>query len=271
MTDLFMPVAVDDSGGDPATFYATFDDKLTPLWSSDDGLEIWSSSDPGMSSIYAPIKTAMRYLPSGFVLDGLEITVNTLQLQTWPVSYTDLKETLGASVPSTITIENVDEASVRTAVDTILTAMGRTSTAVDTFMEGNGLLKIDPGTNIATAAVGVSPPEAAKPNYMKITMSDGFGADLNCVEFFSNAAEASGVDKALHPLLSQLDLDGWVEVLVVDSSGSPITGETYNLYLLDGTTRTGVTDADGKISETGITDDSCSLDIVNYPSFALVK
>lgn len=269
MSDIVMPMAFDESGSDPATFYATFDGKLTPFWSAEEGLVIWCSSDAAIARLYAPIKAALRYLPAGYVYQDTPVDVNTLLLSTWPTTYTDLASSLDFKLPSNIALENVDETTVQTAAAAILTDMGKDASAAADFIAGDGLLKVEAGTYIGSAAAGDSPDDATQPQQVIISLYDGQGVEMNPVSFFSSAADVYSIDKTLHPILSQLDLESWLEVYVNDEEGNALVGEAYTLYLPDGSTRTGVTDASGRIYETGLSAGDCGLDITNYPSFTL--
>jgi hypothetical protein len=266
-TALSMPVAVVPVGDDPATFYAGFAGKMTPSWSPSDGLIVWAAAEIDIARLHAPTKAAMRFAPAGTSVGGAPLASDSLLLQTWPTTYVDIKNAIKASVPSEIRFENVAAATVRNSVTPLFTAIGRSSVAVDAFMAGDGLLRVTAGTAIGAAAPAAGAPSAAVPNRVKILMFDGFGASLNALQFFSNAADHAGVDKTQHPMLSQLDLDGWIEVEVLDTSGTRLSGEQYALYLSDGTLRTGTTGASGQIYETGIPAGGWAIDLPNQPSF----
>lgn len=265
-TDLSMPVAVPPSGADPATFYATFAGRLTALWQPATGLSVWLAADPLIARLHAPMKSAMRFAPAGALVGGNPIPVDTVFLQTWPVAYPSIKSALQSAVPSEIRMGNVDPMAVRDSVTPVFSAIGRSNAAVDAFMAGNGLLLVEAGTAIGAAASEQSPPSPATPNRVQIEAFDASGAVLNSVQFFSKAAEHSGVDQSLHPLLSQLSQNDWVEIIVLDESGAPLAGEPYVLYLGDGTSRTGFTDAVGRIFETSIPPGSWGLDLPNNPA-----
>jgi subtilisin family serine protease len=87
----------------------------------------------------------------------------------------------------------------------------------------------------------------------------------------ADATHSLGAYESVRPLLSQPDPPRWIEVTVADKSGKPISGEPYNLYLADGTIRTGTTDASGRIYATDVSAGSWGLDLPNLPSFALFE
>lgn len=266
---LSMPLAVVPAGDDPATIYAGFAGKMMPSWSPSDGLIVWVAAENNIARLHAPTKSAMRFAPAGASVGGVPLALDTLLLQTWPTTYVGIKNAIKTSVPSEIRFENVDAMAVRNSVTPLFTAIGRSNAAVDAFMAGDGLLRVTAGIAIGAAAPTDDAPSAAVPNRVRILMFDSFGAPLNALQFFSNAADYAGIDKTQHPLLSQLDLDGWIEVVVLDTSGTPLSGEQYALYLSDGTNRTGTTDASGRIYETGIPAGGWAIDIPNQPSFEL--
>ena len=268
---LDMPLAVVPVGTDPATYYASFSGKLTPSWSPSEGLVVWVAAENEISGLYAPIKAAMRFAPAGTTIGDTTLATDSILLQTWPTTYITLKRAFPSPVPSEIRIENVDAAVVRTMVSVLFAALGRTTAAVDGFMRGEGLLKVDAGAPIGTAAAATGAPSPTTPNKVKIVMSDAAGNSLNPIQFLSDASDHAGIDSTQHPLLSELDLDGWVEVLVVDASGTPLSGEPYDMYLADGTTRHGNTDASGRIYETGIPIGEWALDLTNHPSFEMLE
>jgi hypothetical protein len=266
-SDLSMPLAVPPTGADLAVFYATFAGRLTPSWSPATGLTVWVAADASIARLYAPLKAAIRFLPVGTLVAGNPTTTNTLVLQTWPAAYVPVKEALQSAVPSEIRMENVDPVTVRNAVTPLFSAIGRMRAAVDSFMLGNGLLLVESGTPIGAAAAAAGPPAPATPNQVRFIAFDPSGAALNPVQFFSEAAEASGIDKTAHPLLSQLNLHGWADIVALDDSDAPLAGEPYVLYLADGTTRVGSTDASGRIFESGIPAGRWGLDLPNHPGF----
>ncbi len=273
MTDnqLSMPLAIPIEGVDPISYYLGFAGKLTASWTPTDGLVVWVASESTISKLHAPVKSAMKFVPAETVINEETIISNTLVLKTWPTDYVSIKETFPSAVPSEIRIENVDSAEVRSAVTPIFTAMGRSDTAVDEFMLGNGLVKATAGIPVGAAAAGSDGPSADTPNYVNISMFDGYGNSINPVQFLSDAAGIMGIDKDQHPLLSQLDLDGWIEVVALDVNDEPLVNEPYTLYLADGTNKSGVTDADGRIYETNLSSEEWAIDLPNHPSFHFVE
>ena len=267
--EMSMPVAVLPTGADPATFFATFAGNLAAFWSPTNGLLISVAAAPDIARLHAPIKAAIKFAPAGFSVGNIVVARNTLFLQTWPMTYLSAKEAIGTSAPAEIRIENVDALAVRAAVSPLFTAIGRSDAAVDIFMAGKGLLKVEAGATIGAAAPDPAAP-AATPNRVKIQLFDGSGFELNPVQFLSDVATHAGIDKNLHPLLAQLDLDGWIEVVVVDEKGAPIAAEPYILYLGDGTTRSGTTGPDGRIYEAGIPAGNWGIDLPNLPSFSVM-
>jgi hypothetical protein len=264
-----MPLAVPPNGVDPVAFYATFAGNLTASWTSDAALVVWVSPDIDIARLHAPMMAAIRFAPPGILVRGAPVIEHTIVLQTWPVSYVAIQDALASTVPSEIHMENVDPATVRLAVTPLFEALGRSDAAIDAFMAGDGLLRVNPGTAIGAAASVTGAPVPARPNRVSIQTFDASGQAVNPVQFFSNAADHTGIDKTQHPLLSQLDLDGWVEIFVVDASATPLANEPYVLYLSDETTRMGSTDANGRIFETGIPAGGWALDVPDHPSIAL--
>lgn len=270
--DFSMPVAVPPSGSDSAAFYGGFAGKLRASWTPAEGLIVWVAAEANIARLHAPVKAALRFAPAGASVGGTRIEVNTLFLQTWPTAYTALKAAIRSPVPTEIRFENPDTAAVRNAVQPLFTALGRAQPAVDAFMRGEGLLRVAAGTAIgAAAAAGAGAPSPATPNRVRILLFNSAGAALNPVQFFSDAADHARVDKVRHPLLSQLDLNGWLEVIAADASGSPLADEPYELFLGDGTTRRGRTDANGRIFEQRIPAGGWGLDLTNHPAFTLLE
>lgn len=267
---LSMPVAVPPPETDPVAFYATFVGKLTASSSPDTGLSVQVSAEAEITGLYAPIKAAMRFVPAGTQVGETTVVADTLILQTWPPAYISLKDEMETPLPSEIHVENVDAQAVRNAVQPLFAAINRSDEAVESFMTGDGLLKVEAGTPVGAAAVDENAVSPETPDSVKILLFDATGTTINPLPFLVNVADLLQIDKTQHPLLSQLDLDGWVEVVVIDAVGAPISGEAYTLYLADGTTRTGVTDENGRIYETGISAGGWWIDIPGYPSFALL-
>jgi hypothetical protein len=265
---LTMPLAVPPEGADPSSFYASFANKLTSSWSPTTGLEVWLAAEPEIGGLYAPIKSALRFAPAGTLLRGTVLSTDTLVLTTWPTTYVDLKNVMD-SIPTEILMENVDTNSVRSAVEPLFTALGRSQNAVDAFMAGNGLLRIPARTLIGSGATMSNPPTASKPIYLRIVLLDGSGSEINTLQFFSDTATYLGIDTTQHPLLSQLDLHGWIEITVLDASGIPLINEPYKLFFEDGSSRGGTTNNKGRIYESGIPLGSWALDLPNHPSFSL--
>src|SRR4051794_24865241 len=114
MTDaqLSMPVAVPSAGTDPTTFYSKFVGKLTPAWSPQTGLVVWVANEADIARLHAPMKAAMRFLPSGTDVGGTPVSADTLLLQTWPTNYVAIKDEIRSAVPSEIRLENVDTVAV---------------------------------------------------------------------------------------------------------------------------------------------------------------
>lgn len=259
-----LPLAVLPDGADPATFYGAFAGELTAAADGDD-VTVWLADDDAIGALYAPLKAAMRFAPAGTTAD-----VDTLVLETWPLAYTDLLPVLGSTVPAQVLIGNVDPDGVRAAVRELYVAIGKPETAVDAFLTGDGLLLVEVGAPIGTAAAGVLPPDPALPDSVTITASDSDGLPVNVTQFFADDATLAGIDTTLHPLLAAITLEGWIDVLVLDTAGDPITTEPYDLYLSDGNIRSGVSDADGRIAETGMPSGDWALDLPGQPSFAFV-
>lgn len=268
--DLNMIMAIVPDGVDPATHYAPFAGKLTSSWSITDGLFVWCAADVELSKVYAPMKAAMKFVPSGGTSDGIAMTTNTIFLQTWPAVYGSNKEKLGSGVPVVIRVESIDEASVRAVIESLYSAMGRSAADVDAFMSGNGLAMINSGVMIGNAAPGVNPPNPALPNYVRVIMSDSSGEYINPVQFFTAVADATSIDKAADPVLSQLSLDGWVEIVCLDEDDSPLVNEPYVMYLADESTREGVTDSAGRIFEDSVPAGDWAIDLLNHPSFTFI-
>jgi hypothetical protein len=268
-TEFSMPMAVPPNGVDPLAFYATFAGRLLASWMPATGLEIWVAADIAVARLHAPIKAAMRFVPAGTPVGGAPTTEHTIVLQTWPVSYVAIQDALASTVPSEIHMENIDPAAVRQAVTPLFEAIGRSAAAIDAFMAGDGLLRVNASTAIGAAAPAAGAPAPATPNRVRIQLFDSSGRAVNPVQFFSDTADHVGIDKTQHPLLSQLDLSGWVEIFVTDASGVPLANEPYVLYLGDGSNRMGNSDASGRIFEAGIPAGGWALDAPNHPSFAL--
>lgn len=255
-----LPLAVLPDGADPATFYGTFTGRLTAEQDGD-AVTVWVDADPALAAVHAPVKAAMRYAPD----------TDTLVLQTWPLAYTDLEPALESTVPATVLIGNVDPAGVREATRALYVAIGRPETSVDAFLAGDGLLLVEVGTPIGTAAAAAAPPDPARPHSVLVSATDADGAAVNVTQFFADGAALAGIDATLHPLLASIPLQGWIDVLVVDAAGAPLVAEPYELHLSDGTVRLGATDAEGRVVEAGMPPGGWGLDLSNQPSFAFVE
>lgn len=266
-----LPIAVPPEGTDPLTFYGTFSGKISASWTPATALVVWLDASPDIARLHAPMKAAMRFVPTGTELHGAPAPADILILQTWPIDYARAKEELAGVIPSVIQIENVDRPAVRAAVSTLFTAIGRNEAAVDSFMTGDGLLKVGAGIDIGAAAPGSGAPSPATPNKVTIRLYDGEGQEANPVQFFSEAAEQAGIDGSAHPLLSLLDTQGWIELVITDAAGTPLAGEPFDLFFSDGTTRSGATDGDGRIFETSVPPGPWGLDLLNHPSFEIVS
>jgi hypothetical protein len=268
MADFAMPVA-QPPPGDPAAFYATFAGKLTAAWNPGTPLAIRLDAPAAIAAVYAPIKSAMKYVPAGGMLAGAPVASNTVVLSTWPTTFVAAKETLGTAVPAEFRIANVDGPSVRAFAAAEYAALGGAVADVDAFMAGNGLLRVQAGAAIGTAAAVAGAPPAT-PNGVDVVLLSGRGDALNPLEFFALAADAVGINRAQHPLLAALPIDGWVELLLVDSTGAPIANTAYVLYLSDGTQRNGNSDAGGRVYETGLPAGAWQLDVPAHPSIELL-
>ena len=260
-----LPLAVLPEGADPVAFYGTFTGKLTAT-ADGDAVTVWAAAEEGIARVHAPLKAAVRFAPAGSTVD-----TDTLELQTWPLSYTDLEPVLGSTVPAQVLIGNVDAAAVRAAVRDLYVSIGKPETSVDAFMTGDGLLLVPTGTPLGGAAAGTAPPDPARPNSVEISATDAAGEPVNVTQLFADGATLAGIDATLHPLLADIPLEGWIDILVLDESGAPLPAEPYDLYLSDGTTRSGVSDTDGRISETGMPPGAWGLDLPGQPSFAFVE
>jgi hypothetical protein len=254
-----MPVAVVPASTDAAAFYATFTGKVA-VTPGADGLVIDLGSDPAVMRLYAPLKAAMRYVPAD----------NSVLLETWPASYVSLRDQFSSPVPTRITFRGVDAQAVRDAVTPIVTALGRPVAAVDRFMAGDGLVRVLAGSAIGAAAPAPSPADASRPRQVSLSMEDATSQSVNAIQFLTEAATLAGIDATLHPLLNRLETEGWVEVFVLARDGTPLTNVAYVLYLSDDSVRTGQTDSEGRVFETGLPPGGWSMDLPEHPSFELV-
>jgi len=263
-----MPLAVPPPDVDPATFYARFEGKLVGEWSPSKGLLVSVDRAPDIARLHAPIKAAMRFVKAGTLVRNTVVPKDSLFFAIWPITYPTVKEILVLLTPAQIQFENVDADAVRLAVQPLYEAIGR-SDGVDDFMTGNGLLKVTAGTAVGAAAPDPDAP-VATPNRVKIQVIDATGSEINPIQFLSEAATHLQIDKTLHPILKQLDLDGWVEMVVRDDNGDALAAEPYTFFLSDGTTRSGSTDAQGRLFESGIPEGGWDIDFPNHPSITLV-
>ena len=266
--ELSMPLAVPPPGVDRIAFYATFSGKLVSEWTPATGLLISVDPLPDIARLHAPIKAAMKFVKAGIASGNAVVPRDSLFLDIWPMAYTAIKEILGTTTPAQIRIVNVDAAAVRAAVTPLFAAIGRPASVVDAFMAGDGLLKVAAGTAIGAAAPDPAAP-ATTPNRVKIEFIDATRSELNPVQFLSEAATHLQIDKTLHPILKQLDLDGWVEMIVHDETGAALAAEPYTLYLSDGSTRSGTTDAGGRLFESRIPKGGWGIDFPNHPSISV--
>jgi hypothetical protein len=264
-----MPVAVVPEGIDTAAFYATFAGKVGAVPDAG-GLVIDLAGDPAIARLHAPLKAAMRFVVAGQVVDGQAAAADTVLLETWPASYLSLRDRFSSPVPTRITLGPVEAQAVRDAVTPLFTALGRSAAAVEQFMTGDGLLRVLAGAAVGAAALAASPSDPARPRRVALSMQDATGQPVNPVQFLAEAADLAGIDRALHPLLNQLQTEGWLEVLALDAAGAPLADTPYALYLFDSSVRTGRTDAAGRIFETGLPPGGWWIDLPEHPAFDLV-
>jgi hypothetical protein len=267
--NIAMPVAVAPEGADAAAFYATFTGKVA-VTAGATGLVIDLGSDPAVMRLHAPLKAAMRYVAAGQVVDGQSIAADSVLLETWPASYLVLRDQFSCPVPTRITFGGVDAQAVRDAVTPLFTALGRSTAAMDRFMTGDGLLRVLAGTAIGAAAPAASPADISRPRQVTMSMQDATGQPVNVIQFLAEAAALAAIDATVHPLLNQLETEGWIEVFVLGSDGAPLTDVAYVLYLSDDSVRTGQTDLEGRIFETGLPAGGWGIDLPEHPSFELV-
>lgn len=268
--ELSMSLAVPDAGTDAQTFYASFAGRISASWTPGAGLSVWLASGEPFTRLHASTKAAMRFVPTGSVIDGSPVASDTIVLQTWPIDYVSIRESLAAEVPSAVHFENVDAPSVRAAATPLFAEIGRPAAVVDDFMAGNGLLRVGAGASIGAAAVAPGGPGGLT-NNVGITLRGPDGSVINPVQFFAAVADNLSIDRALHPLLAQLDLAGWVEIITLDEDGAPLASEPYILYLSDGNTRQGNSDATGRIFESGLPPGNWAVDMPNHPAFTIVE
>lgn len=261
-----LPLAVLPEGADPATFYGSFAGKLTAE-ADGDAVSVWLADDDS-GAVYAPVKAALRFAPAG---SDAGTTTDTLVLSTWPLVFPDLRDALPSPAPTEIRIGNVDSDGVRAATRDLYVAIGKPETSVDAFLAGDGLLLVAAGAPIGTAAAGTSPPDPSRPNQITVEAADADGAAVNVTQLFADGAAVAGIDATLHPLLAAIPPEGWIDVVVLDEAGDPLAAEAYDLYLSDGSIRSGVTGTDGRIAETGMPDGPWALDLPGQPSFGFVE
>lgn len=268
--ELSMPLAVPPVAADKQAFYASFAGKILASWLPGAGLNVWLAAGEPFASLHAPMKSAMRFAPTGSLIGDIPITFNMIVLQTWPTAYLSIKEALAAEVPSEIHFENVDAVAVRAAVTPLFAQIGKGAGVVDEFMAGHGLLRISAGTSIGAAAAA-NGPGGGLTNNVRIVLRSPAGGVSNPVQFFADVADNLAIDKASHPMMSQLDINGWVEIITVDENGVPLASEPYILYLGDGTIRQGNSDANGRIFEQGLPAGNWAVDMPNHPAFLITE
>src|SRR5438105_15285461 len=182
-----MPIAVPDTGIDPATYYTQFADNLDATYTEASGLLISVADDPTLARLYAPIKSAMRFAPAGTEINGTALATDSLLLATWPTTFPAAKTALGASAPAQLRFENVDAAEVRAAVTPIYQAIGKGAEALDAFLAGNGALRVQAGDVVGLPATDAGAPPTT-PRQMRLLAYDGAGVELNAVQFLSDLA-----------------------------------------------------------------------------------
>src|SRR5688500_2935098 len=143
MAEYAMPVAHPAGAADPVAFYGTFAGKLTAAWVPGAPLAVRLDAAPAIAAIHAPMKSAMRFVPVGALIDGVAAAADTVVLATWPKDFLEAKETLGGAVPAEIRIANVDAPSVQAfATAQYATMAGSSAADVAAFMAGSGLLRV---------------------------------------------------------------------------------------------------------------------------------
>jgi hypothetical protein len=269
-TKVSMPMAVPQQGDEPTAFYASFAGMMQVVWTPGGEFVVRVAAAPNLGRLYAPLKSAMRFLPAGVQVHGNEAETDTLILQTWPIGLLALKNALSIQPPSEIRFGNVAAAEVRTIAAALYAEIHRSPAAVDRFMEGNGLLRVKAGAVIGTAAIAPSTAGVSLlPNLVTIAFRSADGAELNPISMLTAFADAGAVDKASHPLIAASGSADWVEIIATDATDHPLANEPYTLYLADGTTRVGATDQSGRIYETGLPAGQWAVDLHNHAAFAL--
>lgn len=261
-----LPFAVVPEEADSESFFATFAGKIVAQWNIDQGLVVDVSDEVLFGNLFAPLKSAMKLLPGGQVLDSGDVSVASLILETWPAAYMELREQFTSTVPSRTVFQNVDPDQVRLSVEQIYADIGGTPEEVDKFMDGNGLLLVPAGTQIGAAGNNPTASDPAMPHRVSVQFINAEEQLINPIQLLVEVAERLSIDAAVHPVLSQLETEGWVEIFVTDKAGNALPDEPYQFYLFDNSVRSGTTDSNGRLFETNVPDGGWWIDLTNHPS-----
>ena len=156
---LAMPVGIPAEGADPATYYQSLKQAMTTTVANNETVRVWIADDDQYTTLFAMAKGALRFLRQG--AQGPKtgpVASDTLVLKIWIWDYLNLRKCIasGKRLPKVITYSNVDEAKVRTAIQTEVGANPRyakrtaaeKTALLDEFMNDGSQLLISAGTPI---------------------------------------------------------------------------------------------------------------------------
>ncbi|HKQ50378.1 MAG TPA: IPT/TIG domain-containing protein [Phycisphaerae bacterium] len=212
---LAMPVGLHPTGEDPETFYAELESRIEAQTSTASVVSIWTDPNDRYSGIYAMIKAAVRYAPTGAPgLDGTTpVTTPTLICRTWVWDYLSLQSASGGrSVPTLVVAvySNLDEAAVRIDITVEFAAnpvyadltSDERAAAVDEFMSGDSVVLVSAGTRLGRGAQDTA--HASAYRKVELSLHDAESSLLAPAFQFSVFATLGGPLVDAHPLLKLL-------------------------------------------------------------------
>ncbi len=275
-TTAAMPVAVPPDGTDPTTYYAGFTNNFDASLIPGDGLRFWTTDDATLRKVHGILRGAMRYVDTGEVLVGDELaTAPSLLVKTWPTDFLVLRDGLLSPPIATITYEGVDASDVQSALEEriaeILGTVDPTELAdmVSAFMSGSGSLVLaGTGSCIGGTALATDGPDPALTRGTTVRFWDANDLQIEAGTALEQLQELVETDLTGHPLTSAVTFGGTLTIRCLDSDDNPLVGESYTLYLADGSTSAGTTDSDGMIQVEGVAQ-GWGLDLPGHPAFYL--
>lgn len=271
-TTASFPIAVPPDESDPATLYASFSGAFDAEL-SETGLRFWTTDDATLRQVYSILRGAMRFVDTGETLVGSELATSpSLVVKTWPTTFLELRNGLVTPPISVISYEGLETADIEAALSARITdSLGTVdpadlATMVSTFMAGTGaLVLVNTGALIGGAeTAGDGPTGLTRGTTVRFWGADDTTLDPDAA--LTQLQSLIVYDTTGHPLLAAVSLGQTLTLTCFDESGTPLASTAYTLYVPGGTNRTGTTDANGVLRETGV-DGPWFLDLPDASNF----